>query len=103
MFTDIGIAHPIGRGNDAFIPLLHQYAYHIEDRMFSADIDGAFLRFVARTQLAFVPSADRLAQWHDPAGRRVLGVVLLNGVDGGLLDVIRSGAVRVALAGVRNV
>src|SRR6266700_1588545 len=60
----------------------------VEDSVLAADVDDAFLRGVVRAKLALVPSANRLAQRQDSPRCRVLRVVLLDGANRGLLDVV---------------
>jgi hypothetical protein len=46
VFHDIGIAHPVGSRDDDFVALLNEHADHVEDRVFTANVDNAFFRFV---------------------------------------------------------
>ncbi len=68
---DVRKAHPVGRGDDDRVSLLNQYAHHVKDGMFAANADHAFFWFEGGAEFALVPCANRFAQRHDTARRRV--------------------------------
>src|SRR5258706_9068939 len=103
VFHDIGIAHPIWCGNDDFIALLHQNADYVENGMLAANVYDTFFRLVSGFQFPLVPGADGFAQRHNATSGRVLRVVLLDGANGGLLDVIGRRKIRLAGAEVRDI
>ena len=60
----------------------------VENGVLPANVDHTFFRRVVGAEFAFVPRHNRFAQRHDSAGGRVLGAILFDGFDGGLLNVI---------------
>src|SRR5215467_14577561 len=71
--------------------------------MLAADVGYAFFRLVAGAEFALVPYADRIAQRHHAGRRRVLRLVLVNRLDGGLLDMVWRREVRLSRAEVGNI
>ena len=71
--------------------------------MFAADVRDAFLRVVAGAELALVPCADGFAQWHNTGRRGVFRFVVVDGLDRGLLNVVRRRKIRLAWTKVSNV
>src|SRR5208282_1523577 len=103
VFDDVGKTDPAGDGDDDFIAGIHKHVDGVEDGVLLADAHDTFGGLVGGAELRGVPFADGLAQGLDAAGGRVLGEVLLQGADGGALDVVRSGEVGLAGAEVDNV
>ncbi len=100
---DVRIADPIWRGNDDFVAGLREHADNVKNGMLAADVGDAFFRFVVGTKFALVPRADCFAQRHYPGRGGVLRLVLVDRFNCGLLDVIRSGEVRLTRAEVGDV
>ena len=71
--------------------------------MLPADRDDALGGLVIGAEISGVALADGLLQLDDPAGRGVLGEILIERADGGLLDVVRGREVGLAGSEVDDV
>ena len=85
VFHDVGIADPVGRGDDDFVAGFESGRLTaIEDGMLAADVDDALLGFVGGAEFALVPVADGFAQGHDAGRGGVFGFIFVDGLDGAL-------------------
>src|ERR1700741_792876 len=88
IFDDVGIADPVGGGDDHLIAVLNQDTNCVEDRMLAANVHPALFGRVVRTEFATVPHGDGFAQRHDACRWRVFCAILFNRLDSGALDVV---------------
>ena len=75
----------------------------VEEGQLAAGGEDALFGGVVRAEVAGVAIDDGLAYFGDSGDSRVAGEVLLDGIDGRVLDVARSRKVRLACAEVRQV
>ena len=100
---DVLIRDPVRDRDDDFVAGIDQHLHQVEDDVLAAHGDDAFGGRVAGAEILRVALADRLLQLLRAAGRRVLGEVLVDRADGGLLDVVGRGKVGFAGAEIDNV
>ena len=92
------IAHPVGRGEDDLVPWVQEGLQgHIENGL-AAPADHNLLGGIVQPPVLLQPLAHRLAQGQGAGGGGVFGLVVLNGTDAGLLDVLRGGEIRLSHA-----
>ena len=84
-------------------PGIDQRLRQIEDHVLAAHADDALGRFVVGAEILSVALAHRLLQLDRAAGAGVLGEVLLDRPDGGLLDVVRRREIGLAGAEIHHV
>ena len=92
----LGIAHPIGRGNDHLVALVHRDQEGVVEDLLAPSRDDGVRRLVVEPVLAAELGRDRLAQRRNAEHRRIFGLAALDRLDRRLLDVV--GGVEVRLA-----
>ncbi len=92
----VGIADPIGRGDDHLVALVQRRQEGVVENLLAARADDGVGRLVVEPVLALELGGDRLAQRRDAEHRGVLGLAAPNRLDRRLLDVV--GRVEVRLA-----
>ena len=90
------IAHPIGRGDDDLVALVHTDQEGVVEDLFSPGGDDRVGGLVVEAVLTAELGRDRLAQGRDAEHGRVLGLAALDRLDRRLLDVV--GRVEIRLA-----
>ena len=90
------VGHPVGCGNDDFIPCVHRRHESIEKNLLSTGADDRLLRLVVKTVLALELFRDRLAQLGNAGHRRILCLAAIDGIDRRLLHVVRRVEIRLA-------
>ena len=90
------ISDPVGHRDDDFVAGIDQRLRQIEDGVLAADGDDALLGVVGSAVVGLVAIANGLLQLFRATGIGVLGEVLIDGVDGGLLDVLGRRKIRLA-------
>jgi hypothetical protein len=96
---DVGIAHPIGRGNDHLVAGIERGQQRIVEHLLAAAADGNLGRLVGEAILALEFLGDRPLELGDAVDGRIFGLAALNRLDRRLLDVVRR--VEVGLAGAK--
>ena len=91
---ELNVADPVRSGQDDLVAGVHQGTQGHVDAGLSAVGDGDLSGGVLQTTVLLQPLADGLAQGHSTHGGRILGVVILDGLDTNLLDVVGSGEIR---------
>ncbi len=85
----VGIAHPIGRGDDHLVALVEGDQERIVQNLLAAGSDDGLARLVVEAVLTLELGGDRFAQRRDAQHRRIFGFPALNRGDRRLLDVVR--------------
>jgi hypothetical protein len=75
----------------------------IEQGMLAANGSDDFLAPVVRIEIDIVAVGDRIAQFWGAGNGGVLGEITLDGRDGGVLDVLRGGKMRLSRAEIDHV
>jgi hypothetical protein len=83
----LGDGRPVRRVRDDLVAFFEERQCGVVERLLGAGGHDGFLRAELDAVVGVVAIADRLPQFHDPGGRRVLGEVVRDGVDAGRLDV----------------
>lgn len=90
----LGVAYPVrSRDNDLIARVAQRHQRDI-DRVLCTRSHNDLRRLVVQTAVLLQTVASCLAQVHQTGCRRVLGLVVLNGLDTGLLDVLRRRKIR---------
>jgi hypothetical protein len=92
----LGIADPIGRGNDHLVALVHRNQEGVVENLLTARADDRVGRLVVEPVLALELRGDRLAQGGYPEHWRILGLATPDRRHRGFLDVV--GRVEIGLA-----
>ena len=90
------IAHPIGRGDDDLVALVHGDEEGVVEDLFSPGRDDRVGCLIVEAVFALELGRDRLAQGRNAEHGRVLGLAALDRLDRRLLDVV--GRVEIGLA-----
>ena len=89
------VGRVLGRDNDLIARVAQRHQRDI-DRVLCAGGNDDLRRLIVQTAVLLQTVARRLAQIHQTCGRGVLGLVVLNSLDTGLLDVLRGREIRLA-------
>ena len=92
----VGVADPVGRGNDDLIALVAGGEEGVEQDLLAAGAHDGLAGLVVQVVLALELGRDGLAQGHDAQHGRIFGLAATDGVDSGFLDVV--GRIEVGLA-----
>ena len=93
---DVGIADPIGRGDDDLVADVERRRHRVEDRLLAADVDGDLVEPVVEAVVASELGLDRGLQFGRAVDLGVFGLATTDRRDGGILDEI--GGIEVGLA-----
>ena len=91
--NDLGIADPIGRGNDHLVAGVHQRADGEIDVVLGAGGDDHLRGGVVKAAVLLHPLADGLFQLDDAGGGGVFGFIFGKGTNAGLFDVVGGGKI----------
>ena len=98
LLDHLGIADPVGRGDDDLVPGVAQRHQGNVNRVLGARSDHDLPGLIFQAEIGLQAVAGGLAQLHQAGGRGVLGLVVLDGLNARLLDVLGRGEVRLACA-----
>ena len=90
------IAHPIGRGDDDLVALVHRDEEGVVEDLLAAGADDRVGRLVVEAVLAPEFCRDRLAQGRNAEHRRIFCLAALDRLDRRVLDVVRRVEIRLA-------
>ena len=96
LLDHLGIADPVRRRDNDLIARVAQRHQRDIDRVLCTRGNDDLRRLIVQTAVLLQTVARRLAQIHQTCGRGVLGLVVLNSLDTGLLDVLRGREIRLA-------
>ena len=96
LLDHLGIADPVRRRDNDLIARVAQRHQRDIDRVLCTRGNDDLRRLIVQTAVLLQTVARRLAQIHQACGRGVLGLVVLNSLDTGLLDVLRGREIRLA-------
>ena len=94
----LDIADPIGGGEDHLVPRVDQGAQGHIDACLRAVGHGDVLEVIVQPAVGLQPLADGLAQLHGAHAGGIAGIVVADGLDTGLLDVVGGGEIGLARA-----
>ena len=94
----LDIADPIGGGEDHLVPRVDQGAQGHIDACLRAVGHGDVLEVIVQPAVGLQPLADGLAQLHGAHTGGIAGIVVLDGPDTGLFNVVRGGEIGLARA-----
>ena len=92
------VADPVRRRDDHLIARIAQCHQCDINRVLRARSHNDLLRLIVQTEIGFQPVACRFAQLHQTGCRRIAGLVVLDCLNTGLLDVLRGRKIRLARA-----
>ena len=92
----VGIADPIGRGDDDFVANVAGGQKRVEQDLLAPRPHNRLRGLVVETVLPLELGGDGLAQRHDAQNGGIFGLAALDGGDGGFLDVV--GRIKIRLA-----
>ena len=101
--NDVFERHPVRHRQNDFIAMVDQHLDGIEQRVLAPNRRHGFLAAVARLEIRRMAEHDGVAQFGCSAHRRVLREIILDGGDGGILDVLRRGKMRFARAEIHDI
>ena len=96
VLDDVFEAHPVGNGQDHLVAVVDKYLDGVKQRQLAAGGKDGLVDRVVRAEVAGVPLHNRLAHVRNARHHGVAGEVGLDRGNGGVLDVPRSGEVRLA-------
>ena len=95
----VRVGDPVGRGDDHLVARVQDRLGQVVEALLAAAGDQDLVRLVLEAVVALELGDDGLLELRRAVHRRVLGEAVVDGRDGGLLDVIRG--VEVRLPGAR--
>ena len=99
----LGVAYPVRSRNNDLVARVAQRHQRDINRVLCTRSHNDLRRLVVQTAVLLQTVAGCLAQIHQTGCRRVLGLVVLNGLDTGLLDVLRRRKIRLTGTKADNV
>ena len=99
----LGVADPVRRRDNDLIARVAQRHQRDIDRVLRTGCHDDLRRLVVQTAVLLQPVAGSLAQVHQTGRRGILGLIVLDRLDTGLLDVLRGREIRLAGAKADNV
>jgi len=93
---DVGIGHPVRRGDDDFVAGIDGCQNEVEEALLAAAGDQDLFGGIVQAVVALELGDDGLLQRGGATHRGVLGETLVDGRDGGILDVLRCIEIRLA-------
>ena len=103
VLDDVLERHPVGHRQDDLVAMIDQHLDRVEERQLAASREHALVRRVVRPEVAGMAIDNRLTHLGNAGHVRVAGEVLLDRLDGRVLDVPRGREVRLARTEVRQV
>ena len=99
----LDVAHPVGSGQDHLVAGIHQRPQGRIDTGLGAAGHGDLGRLIVHAAVLLQPLTHGLPQLHSARRGSILGVVVLDRLDAGLLDVVRGGEIGLAGAEANHV
>ena len=96
VLDDVLVGDPVGDGQDDFVSVIDEHLEGIEKRELAAGSEDRFVGRVVGAEVAGVALDDGFAHLGDAGDDGVAREVLVDGLDGGVLDVARRGEVGLA-------
>ena len=99
-YRHVRVGDPVGRGNDDLVTRVENGLCQIVEALLAATGDENLVRGIFVTVVAFELVDNRLLELCRAVDRCVLGLAVVNGPDGGFLDVL--GRIEIGLAGAKT-